>query len=161
MADPKGKIECIKKRLITHIEDAMNHIGVVTGEWETMKSYIAAGHLPIVTVRVDPVNINDMVFGRLIKSDTLGSTATYNFSAHIIASACNETNESSYRYANQHADDIIDYLNGKRNNATERSTYGIEDISDMIPRESPIDVRNCRRVIVEGQILVSRPDADV
>jgi hypothetical protein len=154
MSDPKGEIENISKRLKTFIENGIGNIGTVTLEWDETNLTDITDRDPLVSVRVTNVVDEDVAFGRYMTTTNLGSMATYYFTAHIVASACAESGESTYRYVNQHADDIKKYLKGRKHHATEIGTYGIWDFIDLNVRQSPLGAYKIRRNILEGAIEV-------
>ena len=154
MSDPVGEFENVSKRLKTLIENGIGNIGTVTLEWDETNLVDITDRDPLVSVRITNVTDEEAAFGRYLTTTKTGGMATYYFNAHIVASACNESNESTYRYANQHADDIKKYLKGRKQHATEITTYGIWDFVDLTARQSPLGSYKLRRVILEGAVEV-------
>lgn len=154
----KGRTEPIKKRLIQLIETGLSNLGTVTGNYDNLDDLLRpTTTLPLVTVKVT-ITDRDVVFGRQMSTTKKGHLRYYYFSAHIIGSACTEDNESSYKYVHINADDIGDYLRGRRFNSTEYGTYGITDILDLTARESPFNSDTLRRMILDGTIEVEYLD---
>jgi len=160
MPDVKGRIDAIKKRLITHIEAAMYNTGMVTPNWDKVKTTDLKYRLPVISVRVNNLTDNEAAYGRLISGSSKGHMRHYYFNAHIIASACKEVGEADEaRYAHQHADAILSYYRSLRKSTTERSISGIWDFSDMQARESSMNSDALVRVIIDGVVEVQYLDS--
>ena len=153
MSDKIGRMESIKKRLIALIKMSIGNIGTVTPDWIVETHY--ARSLPWVTVYVDPMSLFDMTYGRKTPED--GRFGNVSFTAYIWASACKISGEARNRYAHQHADDIIDYMESRRKL---EGVYGIYDIINVSARESePVGMpKNLSRMIVEGILEIKRMD---
>lgn len=158
---PSGGIDETKKRLQTLIETAEPSAHVYR-DWyiaqENLYSPVTGPKLPIVTLRIGPAAIWDVVYSRLIPEK--GDMALYSFSAHCFASACTESGEEKYKHAHDLADRIITYLNSQDWNSSPHSDYGITDVFDLTARESEPQrsKRKVCRVIIEGVMVVKRVD---
>jgi len=87
-----------------------------------------------------------------------GSMATVAWSAHVFAANTTTIGEEKAKAAQDLADTIITYLTVNRKQSR---TEGIEDIYDMSGRESEPSrgSRAMSRIIIEGLMLVTRPDS--
>jgi len=164
MADAIGSVENAKKRLISMIETAISgapYWGHVTGNWYDLPRHMT--HLPLATVRVGPIVPEDEVYGMILSSSNEnldeGKLELWSFTVHCFASGCREVDEEAHRYVHQFADEIKDYLEAHR---FEESNYGIQDIQDLMQRESTIEgvPRNVKRVIIEGNMLIGKKQTD-
>ena len=160
MVDAVGRLESLKKRLITLIDTAVSsnpYFCHTTGEWSDIPRQMT--HLPLVTVRLGTSIPADEHYGLLLSSDnqeTIKGRFEYvPFTAHVFASACKESGEEEIRYAHQVSDAIIDYLEQRR---FAQTAYEIHDIDDMTQRESIPEglPRNVKRMIVEGRLFVRK-----
>lgn len=162
MASTVGRFNIVKKKLIALIKAAdtsLNDSGSIVhvfGDWRLMTRYFR--NAPVVTVRFSPVTYSDL-FGRVLTgggTPTEGAMASIAFSAHVFASITTTAGEEKGKAAQDLADKIVDYLFLHRYDATS----GIDDIYGLKTRESEPakGPRGLARVIIEGYILVERPD---
>lgn len=161
ISDPVGSLESVKKRLATLIETAISgnpYFGHVSKEWQEIPRNFAQ-NLPLATVRIGPIVPEDQVYGMILHSTNIacveGKFERHSFTVYCFASACKESGEESNRYVHQFTDEIKDYLEEQRFN---QNSYNIIDIEDLNMRESNVeDVRNIRRMILEGMLLLKKP----
>lgn len=157
-----GHINAVKARLKTLVEEA-EPLAHVYRDWrlgvQKLASPATGKKLPMVTLRVGPVSIWDLTYGRLVPE--AGSFTSYRFSAHCFASACTITGKERYKHAHDLADKIKTYLETRDWNDTDNDDYPISDIIELNARESEPDrgSRNTCRVIIEGTILAKREDS--
>jgi hypothetical protein len=157
-----GGIDETKKRLMTLIEEA-EPLAHTFGNWrlamENLYGPVTGLKLPVVTVRISPASIADMVYSRRIPES--GDMAIYSFSAHCFASACTSSGEEDYKHAHDLADRIMTHLATRNWASVPHTSYGIVDVFDMNARESEPakGSRKICRVIIEGTMLVKRIDA--
>lgn len=160
MSENRGRFNYTKNRLIALISQATAELQPedthVTGSWDFQTR--EARSLPLVSVRVSPIDIDDQVYDRIFEggaSIKTGSTAIFNVTIHVHTSACTVAGEDRGRYAQELADKIINYLIGQ---ADDQSSYGIEDIYDLTPREAEMAGYNVARVVISGRMLCKRYD---
>jgi len=159
---PTGGINETKKRLLALIEEADPAIHAF-GDWrlamESLYGPVTGLKLPVVTVRISPASIRDMVYSRLIPES--GDMATYAFSAHIFTSACTASSEEDYKHAHDLADRVMTHLTTRDWASAPHTSYEIVDVFDLNARESEPakGARKVCRVIIEGVMLVKRKDA--
>jgi len=158
MPDVAGRIEAIKKRLMTLIQNSSTWLDSnnVSAEQDKVGSYLMGKYLPFVTIRFGPTT-ETHVYGRQIISGTGGRYVDIPFSIHLFQSACTASGEARERYAHQIADEIIDYLDSKRN---DEMSNNIIDIYNLRMREAPVRGAGVKtvRIIIEGNLLTKRED---
>lgn len=168
MTEIRGRLNPTKERLMTVISEAtavllpkVTHI--IPADKLNSDSLRV---LPLVSVRINPVNIDDKFYDRIFKGMRLedyytggtiyfGSIAVFSFTAHVHTSANSNVGEDRNRWAQELADKIINKLTTEADNL---STYGIEDIFDVKARESTIAGLKLGRVIISGKLLCTRYD---
>lgn len=158
MTDTAGRTEAIKKRLMTLIANSSTVLSSsnVTGDSDSIDSYLMDDKLPFVVVEFNPTMQQD-TYGRRVASTQAGRFIEQPFTIMVFHSACSETGESSKRYVHQVADEILDYLDGRR--ASEKSNK-IEDIYGLSMRDADVAGAGDAlvRVIINGRLLVLRED---
>jgi len=112
---------------------------------------------PLVTIRVDPVVIGDVAYGR--KMPDSGSLASYSFSMHVFEKYNEDPLEDYNRDAHNCTELIVSKLTSKNQSLVEMTSHGIFSVRDVSFRESDPNVRDVARVIVEGYIDVIREDS--
>ncbi len=156
MADPEGRTEAIKKRLMVLIQNANNALDStnVAGDQDKVKSHIVANELPYITVKL-PLSSDMNVYGR--RTPNAGRYIVQPFTLHLFHSACTDSGESRNRWAHQIADDIMDYLDSRRGL---EGANKICDIYALRAREAKVRGAGTRtvRYIIEGELMVLRED---
>lgn len=156
MPDTAGRMEAIKKRLITLIHSSSTWLdsNKVTGDQDVVKTYIRGRNFPFCTVRFAPSFQIDVI-GR--RTPNAGKYINHPFQIHLFHSACSETGHERYTYIREICNDIMDYL--EQNRGAEQSN-NIIDIYGLYARESKlVGVTNkVLRMIINGQMLVLRED---
>lgn len=161
MADPTGRTESVKKRLISLIDSAISgapYFGTVSGNWKDLPLNFAR-NLPLVTVRLGPTIQESQVYGMLLQSSdsetVVGKMESWAFTLYCLTSACKEAGESQDRYVHQLTDAVEDYLDSYR---FAQDNYEIFDIEDLTKRESNVKElpHNIRRMIIEGTLWVRK-----
>ena len=115
-------------------------------------------NLPLASVRVAPVNIDDPLYGRVMGGGTVpvfGSIAVFSFTIHVHTRYNDVAGEDKGKYAQQLGDKIIDYLILR---SSEESVHHIADIYDLDMRESEPQGQRVARVIISGRMLCKRYD---
>ena len=162
----KGSLYSIKKRFIDLIDTAISgspHFGHTSPEWFALPRNLTT-QLPLATVRIGPMTVEDEVYGRVLTSDTsvdYGEYDRFSFIVHCFASACKgDSCESSLDYVQDFADDIVKYLKSHRRDLA--TDYGVYDIVDVDQRESMIErvPANVRRIIIEGGLEAVKYDTE-
>lgn len=168
MAEVRGRFNPTKERLMTLISEA-------TAVLQSKVTHIIPAEklnidklrvLPLVSVRINPINLDDRVYDRIFKGMRLedyyvggiiefGSMAVFSFTAHVHTSACDLAGEDKNRWAQELADKIVNRLTKE---ADDQSVYGIEDIFDIKVRESSPAGWKLGRVIISGKLLCTRYD---
>lgn len=124
----------------------------VSGDWDKERTYQVV-NLPYATVDLTE-SPRQMIYGRRIPSS--GTHVIYDFTIHLLQSACAESGESRQRYAHQIADDIYDQLDSRRDNESPQSIW---DIHNLSMREVPMKrTFNLVKMEIIGKILASRSD---
>lgn len=158
MSDPAGRIEAIKKRLITLIQNSNEFLtsDSVSAEHDSVDAYVLGDNLPFAVVRFGPSSQID-VYGRQMPSGTGGRMIVQPFTIYLFHSACAESGESRHRYIHQINDDVVDYLDSRRSSEEDDN---IIDIYGLRSREVPTQRsrRNLVRMIIDGNLLVLRQD---
>jgi hypothetical protein len=167
MAEIRGRYNTVKERLMTMIslstavlQPKATH---VSGNYNFTTNQLKV--LPLVSVKTSE-DINDEVFDRILEGENLegtgviseGSTETISFTAHVHTSACTIAGEDRGRWAQELADQIVNYLHLHRYDIANSTTYGIEDIFNLSARESDIGGFDIARIVVAGRILCKRYD---
>lgn len=167
-AATKGGFRAILERLDTWIEIALTDGGYssyyVTDDYRSLPTNLST--MPFVTIKLEGGNVRDRTYGRrLPKSSSVqgkGSMATYWFTLHVFQNKNTASDEDDNRDAQICARIIMDYLKGRDQHATEKTTHNIDRVFEMGANESnPIGAarRDLRRMIVKGTIHVRRLDS--
>lgn len=115
--------------------------------------------LPLVSVQVNPVELEDQIYARIFEGATVeanlkyGDMAYISFSAHVHTSACNDGGEDKGKYAQDLADKVIDRLVEQAKN---QSAYGISDIFDVSHGEVEPVGWQLARVVINGKLQCKR-----
>jgi hypothetical protein len=164
MPEIRGRFNPVKERLMTLISEADGALQPkathISGNWK--RPVTDFEHIPLVTVRCTPIDVDDAVYGRVFEEEAMvrkkGSITVFSWSAFIHTSACTDAGEQRGKHAQDLADRIIDHL---INVSQEQSAYGIEDIFDVSYRESDVAKQPYAlcRIIMTGRMLTKRYDA--
>jgi hypothetical protein len=157
MSDPAGKPQSVKDRLNYYVETALG--GEVINNWRI--NIMLLDSRPISTIRFEDITLDNLNYGRKTPED--GEWAEYNFAVYIhedIDTTVPETNPIAHQTMDL-AEDLIDYLVGIRGDSTERSTYKIQWIDNLMAKEvNPSSVpRNIYTISVTGTIHVQWTDS--
>ena len=143
----------VKNAIVTHISEADSSLTPkaehVFPKWSLDVWETDTTKMPIVTVRVGPANINDVVFGRKIRSDERGTYITLFFTAHVHHTA-DVTGDPS-KSAMDLADVIITKLL-----QSDDSASGIAYYDRVTYREASGMHYGLSRAIIEGYVFVKR-----
>jgi len=125
----------------------------IFGDWRIKVWKFKKANMPIVTVRVAPVNINETAYGSQLSSTERGTYATFFFTAHVWEENASSGNKSDN--ALNLADSIVTYLTKYSGD----TTSGIVFFRDVTYRDSQPETGPQRysRVIIEGFIFAKRP----
>jgi len=148
----------IKERMIYYIQEAIG--GTVTTNWNVDIAY--ADERPSSSIKFEPIIWDDPTYGKLVPE--VGAIVEITFSIHIV-NDIDETYDMEYPYNYRVLDDaetLIDYLIDMSEDTTERSTYKILKIYDMIVDEISSSKanrgRNISTVEIKGKIEVKWED---
>jgi len=150
----------IKAALLTIIAAADSELSPqithVIPNWRLRVWQLKKANMPVVTVRIGPMTINETAFGRKIRSDETGNYVSCFFTAHVWAENTTTSGVMRQQAAMNLADTIIKYL---ENYNGDEATSGIAYFYDITFRETDHESGPLRysRIIVEGFILVKRP----
>lgn len=149
----------IKLRLIELIKHSNswlndnNDIVHVSGDWEKEMIY-RVSRLPFATVKLDEIP-DQLIYGRRVPN--AGTNVVYEFTIHLLHSACSESGESRQRYVHQIADDVYDVMDSRRR---QESPYGVSDIYDLTIREVPLrKTFGLVKMEIRGKLLGKRDDS--
>ena len=115
--------------------------------------------LPLVSVQVNPVELEDQIYARIFEGSTVEANLKYgdmtyiSFSAHVHTSACNDAGADKGKYAQDLADKIIDRLLEQAKN---QNAYGISDIFELSHGEAEPAGWQLARVVINGKIQCKR-----
>jgi len=156
----KGRYRAVLERLVLLVGNSLNEADYdeyyVTGDYTQLPTNLSK--MPYVTVRINPVLIEDETYGRRLPS--VGSMATHYFTLYVYETSNTVASENKNRDAHICARTIMDFLRGKDQDSTEGETYGIYRIYDIGARESePEGLRGISRMIVTGAMWVKRLDS--
>lgn len=152
----EGNLADVKNAIITHISEAdasliplIEHIFLKwnLNIWETNTD-----KMPVVTVRVGPVNINETAYGRILSSTKKGTYATFYFTMHVHHSIDSGTEPS------KNAMDLADKIVTKLEKSADAAS-GIVYYSGVTYREASGMHHGLARIIIEGYVFVRRPFA--
>jgi len=154
----KGRIRNILETIYGYVDSALtaDYASYEVSQADRPKIY-EADVFPFAAVRVNPVEIFDLTYGRRIPS--AGSQAVYEFSIHVFHLRNTGSGEDHNRDVTIAARRIIDYIVDKSQDTTEMAVNGIHFIRDVFGRESDPRGRRLARIIIEGVVEVNREDS--
>lgn len=159
----KGRIRNIYEGLYSWVIDALDDASY-SNYYVSMNYKINVMNIsgePIATIRVDPGIYEDNAYGRIWQGGASPTTAMqtmFGFTIHVFSSYNTGIGEDHNRNAWIAARVIVDHLNSL-SRTTDLSPRGVWAIDDIIMRESDPRVRNMGRIIIEGEIKVTREDS--
>lgn len=161
MTDKVGGISAVKSKLMKIIVDADSSLAPETTHvlpnWR-VEVWKLESNFPIVTVRIGPANINELIYGRKVGWNQQGHYVGYQFSLHVWHENASDPNPKS-KNACDLADKIIDVLEMFVGD----DDSGIIEFFNITSRESEPErgPQRMSRVIIEGFILAKRilPDS--
>jgi len=150
LSDPKGKFEVVKNRLNDYVTSAVG--GTVSNNWRIGIELLTT--LPISTIRIDPATLIDENYDR--RTPERGCWVIYEFTIFVHDEAITtylDTTPKFYK-AMDDADNIMDELISKSEDATEKTDYQIYRIYDLRLDYTQPDrrARNLGRMIVSGRL---------
>lgn len=127
----KDLINTVKERIKDYIEEAIG--GYVTTDWNMPLGDLIriADNRPISTIKVEPIEWEDRNYGGKVPED--GAWVVISFIIFIfddIDRSYEGEHPKDYK-VQDHAEDLVTYLNTKRQNDTEKTTYYIHDIYEI------------------------------
>lgn len=146
----KEKIREIISLSDTSLQPEDDH---VIGKWRLLTSQLHENKMPIVTVRIGPVNYLDAVYGRKLSPSQIGIYATVFFTAHVWHVRNKET-EPEDQNTTEIADKIIKNLAQFSGDATS-GVISFENVTSR-PMEPSVGPTDFCRVAIEGYAFVKR-----
>lgn len=129
----------------------------VLGHWRPQTWELTDDKMPIVTVRIGPVTIEETSFGRKIRHNVTGTYAAFFFTLQVWAKNATITSTVLLKEKDVMvlADKIVTYLKKYSGDATSGIAY-FRDVSfrGADPEGGPLSYS---RVIIDGFIFVKRP----
>jgi len=154
-----GGYRAILERLYTWVDTALDDGGYFTYHI-SMDENFSVSHvadMPLITISLGRASVVHEVYDR--KLPATGVMVIYPFSLYVYHYRNTASGENHNLSCTTAMDYIINYFNGRDQNATEQGTHNIINVMDMEGRESdPRWNKRLARMIVTGSLKVKRSD---